>query len=114
MRIKTRILAIFAICALQSDQLRGADDLPHPILSITSNNGSAANTVLSTWTESQYTNSFTPRFGPRNEGYGFGAAVVSGDSGWSWGSSSPTQIVSTPSGTVFPGAAGYQAYTQAV
>lgn len=81
---------------------RAADGLTHPILSIAGNSGSAANTVLSTWTESQYTNDFTPRYGPRNNGYGFVPAVVPGDTGWSWSQSSPTQIVSTPSGTVFP------------
>src|SRR4051812_46929654 len=88
--------------ALLCCSLFAADDLPHPILSISSNSGSAADTLLGTYTESQYTNLFPPRYGPRNESYGFGAAVVSGDTGWSWSKSSPTQIVSTPSGTVFP------------
>lgn len=97
-----KIRAAAAICFLILLQLRAADTLPHPILSIPSNNGSAANTVLSTWTESQYTNDFTPRYAPRNNGYGFVPAVVSGDTGWSWSQNSPTQIVSTPSGTVFP------------
>src|SRR6185369_4023517 len=54
---------------------------PHPILSITSNSGSSANTVISTWTEAQYTNNFTPRYAPRNKDDGFGGAVVSGDTG---------------------------------
>ncbi|HZT21826.1 MAG TPA: hypothetical protein VFB55_02855, partial [Verrucomicrobiae bacterium] len=95
---------------------RGADNLPHPILSISSNNGSAADAVLSTWTEAQYTNAFTPRYAPRNESYGFGAAVVSGDTGWSWSPNSPTQIVSTPSGTIFPNpdTVTYPIQTQAV
>src|SRR6516164_7128162 len=83
---------------------RAADGLPHPILSITSNNGSAANTVLSTWTEAQYTNLFTPRYAPRNSAQGFVPAVVPGDTGWSWSQNSPTNIASTPSGTVFPAA----------
>src|SRR4051794_29396853 len=87
---------------------------PHPILSIGSNNGSAANTVISTWTESQYTNNFTPRLAPRNDSYGFAAPVVSGDTGWSWSSSTPNQIVSTPSGTVFPTTTNYTLLTQAV
>ena len=107
---------VIFLCVLAVLPTRAADSLAHPILSIPSNNGSAANTVLSTWTEAQYTNSFTPRFGPRNAGYGFGAAVVAGDTGWSWSSSSPTQIVSTPSGTVFPNpnTAQYPIQTQAV
>src|SRR5581483_8071405 len=87
---------------------------PHPILSITSNSGSAANTVISTWTEAQYTNNFTPRYAPRDEDSGFGAAVVSGDTGWSWSSSNPTQITSTPSGTVFPSTTAFTVQTQAV
>src|ERR1043165_7105394 len=95
---------------------RAADNLLHPILSITTNNGSAASTVLSPWSETQYTNAFTPRYGPRNDSYGFAPAVVSGDTDWSWSSSSPTQIVSTPSGTIFPNttAATYPVKTQAV
>src|SRR5581483_1122847 len=40
--------------------------------------------------------------------------VVSGDTGWSGSSSAPNQIVSTPSGTVFPTTTNYQAQTQAV
>ena len=87
---------------------------PHPILSISSNNGSSANTIINTWTESQYTNNFTPRYAPRNKDYGFGAAVVSGDTGWSWSSSTPNQITSTPSGTVFPTTTAYPIQTQAV
>jgi len=102
--IKTRLCALYAASALSSLalQVEAADGLTHPILSIGSNNGSAANTVLSTWTESQYTNDFTPRYAPRNSSYGFVPAVVAGDTGWSWSQSSPTQIVSTPSGIVFP------------
>lgn len=84
----------------------------HPILSITGS-GSGASTILNTWTESQYTNDFIPRLAPRNDGYGFVPPVVSGDTGWSWSSSSPNQITSTPSGTVFPNP-GYQIKTQAV
>ncbi|HXF09419.1 MAG TPA: hypothetical protein VN625_01455, partial [Desulfuromonadaceae bacterium] len=96
-------LAIAIVVAvLASPVLFAADDLPHPILSISSNSGSSANTLLSTYSESVYTNLFTPRYGPRNENYGFGGAVVSGDTGWSWSKSNPTNITSTPSGTVFP------------
>ena len=92
--------------------LHGQSEPPHPILTI-SGSGSGASAILSTWTESQYTNCFTPRLAPRNDGYGFVPPVVSGDTDWSWSISSPTQIVSTPSGTVFPTAA-YSNKTQAV
>jgi Concanavalin A-like lectin/glucanases superfamily/Putative Ig domain len=85
---------------------------PHPILTI-SGSGSGASTILSSWTETQYTNNFTPRLGPRNDSYGFVPAVVSGDTDWSWSSSSPNQITSEPSGTVFPNAT-YTVLTQAV
>jgi autotransporter-associated beta strand protein len=86
----------------------------HPILTI-SGSGSGANTVTNI-SESYYTNAFTPRQPPRNDGDGFAPPVVSGDTGWSWSSSSPTQIVSTPSGTIFPNAntAAYPVQTQAV
>src|SRR5580765_2378570 len=86
----------------------------HPILSISSNNGSSANSILSSWTEAQYTNNFVPHWAPRNDDYGFGAAVVSGDTGWSWSSSTPNQITSTPSGTIFPTTPNYVVKTQAV
>ncbi len=88
---------------------------PHPILSIPGS-GSGAGAVLSTWTEAQYTNNFTPRLAPRNDDYGFCPPVVSGDTGWSWSASAPNQIVSTPSGTIFPNtnSASYPVRTQAV
>jgi hypothetical protein len=88
---------------------------PHPILSIPGS-GSGASTVLSTWTESQYTNNFTPRLAPRNDDYGFVPPVVSGDTGWSWSSAAPNQITSTPSGTIFPNpdTATYPILTQVV
>ena len=86
----------------------------HPILTI-SGSGSGASTILSTWTESQYTNNFIPHLAPRNNAYGFAPAVVSGDTGWSWSASTPNQITSTPSGTVFPNANPvYPVLTQAV
>src|SRR5438270_8367728 len=110
MKIRTSLVVL---CALVSLQLRAADSLPHPILSISSNSGSAANTVLSTWTESQYTNFFTPRYGPRNEAY-FGGNAVAGDTGWSWSSSNPTNITSTPSGTILPANTNYIVQHQAV
>jgi hypothetical protein len=86
---------------------------PHPILTI-SGSGSGADSVLSGWTEAQYTNAFVPHQSPRNDDYGFVPAVVSGDTGWSWSPSAPNQITSTPSGIIFPGAPGYTNYFQAV
>jgi hypothetical protein len=93
-------------------QAQSTNEPPHPILTI-SGSGSGASTVLSTYTESQYTNYFVPHQPPRNDGYGFVPAVVSGDTGWSWSASNPNQITSTPSGTVFPNVT-YTSYTQAV
>ena len=85
----------------------------HPILTI-SGSGSGASTVTNI-PESVYTNSFTPRTPPRNSAQGFAPAVVSGDSGWLWSSSSPTQIVSTPSGIIFPNTnSAYPLRTQVV
>src|SRR4051812_4527048 len=100
--MKTPFSLILLVCLIMSGEVGAADNLSHPVLSIGANDGSAASTVLSTWTEAQYTNLFTPRYAPRNEGFNFGQAVVAGDTDWSWSSSSPTQIVSKPSGTVFP------------
>ena len=86
----------------------------HPILTI-SGTGSGASTILSSWTDSQYTNNFIPHLAPRNNAYGFAPAVVSGDTGWLWSASAPNQITSTPSGTVFPNAnPTYPVHTQAV
>lgn len=80
---------------------QSTNEPPHPILTI-SGSGSGASTILSTWTETQYTNDFIPQQGPRNDADGFAPAVVSGDTGWSWSPSTPNQITSTPSGTIFP------------
>src|SRR5690242_3647348 len=77
-----------------------AQEPPHPILNI-SGSGSGADSVLNI-SESTYTNNFTPRQPPRNDGYGFVPEVVAGDNDWSWSASSPTQIVSLPSGIIFP------------
>src|SRR5438094_7937921 len=77
-----------------------AQEPPHPILNI-SGSGSGADTVTNI-SESTYTNNFTPRQPPRNDSYGFAPEVVAGDTDWSWSSSSPTQIVSLPSGIIFP------------
>src|SRR5215211_9385005 len=91
-----------------------AQEPPHPILTI-SGSGSGASTVLSTWPdEFIYRTNFVPRQSPRNDSYGFAAPVVSGDTSWSWSSSTPNQITSTPSGTVFPTTLLYQVKTQNV
>ncbi len=92
---------------------QSSNEPPHPILGI-SGSGSGASTILSTWTEAQYTNNFIPHQSPRNNDYGFAPAVVAGDSGWSWSSSTPNQIISTPSGTIFPTTPSYVIQTQAV
>ncbi len=86
----------------------------HPILTI-SGSGSGASTVTNI-AESAYTNNFIPHTPPRNDAQGFAPAVVSGDTGWTWSSSSPNQITSTPSGIVFPNtnSAAYPVRTQAV
>lgn len=90
-----------------------ADEPMHPILTI-SGSGSGANTVTNI-AEADYTNDFIPHSPPRNSAQGFAPAVVAGDSGWSWNSSAPNQIKSTPSGTVFPNNnPAYPVQTQAV
>src|SRR5215831_17695910 len=101
-----------ALLSLSVRALLDAQEPPHPILTI-SGSGSGASTILSTYTESQYTNNFVAHQSPRNDGYGFAPAVVTGDSGWSWSASNPNQITSTPSGTVFPNGS-YSSLTQAV
>lgn len=104
---------VATVCALSLFRLR-ADDVPHPILSI-SGSGSGAGSVLNI-SESDYTNDFIPHGPPRNNSYGFVPPVVPGDSGWSWSASAPNQLTSTPSGTVFPNpdTATYPIQTQAV
>ncbi len=109
-----RCLALsFTLALSLALSLRAQTEPPHPILTI-SGSGSGAGTILSTWTEAQYTNNFVPHQSPRNDGYGFAPAVVPGDTGWSWSSSNPNQITSTPSGTVFPTTTSYVIQTQAV
>jgi len=102
------------ISTLSLIQLRAADNLSHPILTI-SGSGSGANTVTNI-AESAYTNNFIPHTPPRNDDDGFAPAVVAGDTGWSWSSSAPNQLKSTPSGTIFPNTntAQYPVRTQAV
>ena len=88
---------------------------PHPVLAIpnVANSTSTANAILATYQdETVYVNNFVPRQFPRQEG--FAANPVPGDTGWSWSTSSPNQIKSMPSGTIFPGAAGYTQRIQAV
>jgi len=97
---------------LPAPGLSAAEPL-HPILNI-SGSGSGASAVTNI-AESVYTNDFTPRTPPRNNSYGFVPAVVSGDTGWSWSSSAPNQIKSTPSGIIFPNTnAAYPVRTQVV
>ena len=75
-----RIITKGAVCALLLLALSvWADDVMHPILSI-SGSGSGANTVTNI-AESDYTNNFIPHSPPRNNSYGFVPAVVSGDTG---------------------------------
>jgi hypothetical protein len=116
--VKISSLIIAFVCGMlfpyQAIRVSAQVEPPHPILTI-SGSGSGASTVLSTWTESQYTNNFVPHLAPRNSAYGFAPAVVPGDTGWSWSASTPNQITSTPSGTVFPNAnPAYPVITQAV
>ena len=84
---------------------------PHPILSIPGT-GSGANAILANYTEAQYLE-YVPRQSPRGASYGFVPAVVPGDTGWSWNAANPNQLVSTPSGTVFPNP-NYALRTEAV
>src|SRR5436190_16758007 len=104
---------IFLALCLAAFSALARTEPPHPILTI-SGSGSGASTVLSTWTEAQYTNNFIPHQSSRNDSYGFVPAVVSGDTGWSWSSSNPNKITSTPSATVFPDTIAYAIKTQAV
>jgi hypothetical protein len=101
-----------AVCWVWTFSAQAQTEPPHPILSIPGS-GSGASTILSSWTEEQYTNNFTPRLAPRNDSYGFVPPVVAGDTGWSWSASNPNQITSIPSGTVFPNGT-YTVLTQAV
>src|SRR5262245_39617223 len=87
-------------CVLAAATAVAQSEPPHPILSI-SGSSSGADTILSTWTETQYLD-FIPRQSPRTGGFNFTDPVVPGDTSWSWNASTPNQITSTPSGTVFP------------
>src|SRR5438105_4533974 len=99
-RIFSLILRISAPLLLTNIVRAQTPEPPHPILNIPSASSGAS--ILTSWTESQYLTNFVPRVAPRSEDYGFGGAAVSGDDSWSWSSSTPTQIKSLPSGTLFP------------
>src|SRR5258706_16084206 len=93
-------VAVVALLLTGAGQGSAQSEPPHPILNI-SGSGSGAGAVTNI-AESAYTNGFVPRSPPRNNSYGFVPAVVAGDTGWSWSSSAPNQITSTPGGIVFP------------
>ena len=97
----TRLLVLSALTLLGAGQLLA--EPPHPVLTIsTSANYTAANTILSTWTESEYIEKFTPKHAPRDARESQAPLIVPGDTSWSWNISNPDKITSMPSGTVFP------------
>jgi hypothetical protein len=114
MQVKSRFVFRIAITVLGSfpsmTQLCAQIEPPHPILTITGS-GSGADSILSTYTETQFLD-FVPQQSTRGPS-SFGDAVVPGDTDWSWSTSSPNQITSTPSGTVFPNV-NYPVQTQNV
>jgi hypothetical protein len=75
----------------------------HPVMNIPGT-GSNAEAILAAYTEAQFLE-YVPKQAPRHWDYGFGAAIVPGDTSWSWSAASPNEIRSMPSGTVFPNAA---------
>ena len=86
-------LLLFACSVTQAEP-------PHPILEIPGT-GADAPTILSSYTEAQFLR-FAPEWAPRGKAYGFAAAVVPNDTGWSWSAASPDVLISLPSGTMFP------------
>ena len=86
---------------------------PHPVLTIPISSSSIndANTILSSWTEPVYLDSFIPKQAPRNKF--FVPMIVPGDLTWDWDPSTPNQLTSQPSGTVFPNGS-YVIQTQTV
>jgi hypothetical protein len=72
---------------------------PHPILPV-SGSGSGAADIVNNYSEAQFLQ-FVPTQPPR-QANPFAPMVISGDTSWSWSTSSPNQIRSMPSGTVFP------------
>src|SRR5947208_1949312 len=72
-----RNVAAIALCLLVlcPGLLCAQTEPPHPILTITGS-GSGASTVLSTYTESQYTNYFVPHQPPRNDSYARRVAIA--------------------------------------
>lgn len=115
MRCLWRSLQLTLLLALGASS-EAQTEPPHPILAIpnVTNSTTLANTILSSWTETNYVAKFVPRQAPRRDGTAFAAAVVAGDTSWSWSASAPDQITSKPSNKVFPGAAGYTQLTQTV
>lgn len=81
------------VCLACASPLAAQTEPAHPILSI-SGSGSTADSILSTWTETQYLG-FVPQQSSRRNSFGFVPAVVPGDTGWSWNSSTPNQIGTT-------------------
>ena len=76
---------------------------PHPFIA-TNWSSTSAEAILAAYTETQYLE-YVPKQAPRHWDSGFGAAVVPGDTSWSWDAAAPNQVKSMPSGTVFPNAA---------
>ena len=111
----TRGLIALALMTVTVSVLAQAEP-PHPILTIptVANSTTSANTILSSWNETNYVNNFVPHSSPRDDYGGFAGNPVVGDTSWSWSTATPHQITSKPSNIVFPGAAGYTQYTQAV
>ncbi len=92
-----RILMV-AIAVIGMASALPAQEPAHPILTIPGS-GSGADTLLSTYTETQFLD-FVPMQAPRDDSVL--ATVVPGDTGWSWSNTAPNQLRSTPSNTVFP------------
>ena len=114
MRHRALFVFLFLFAVGEAPVLAQVTEPMHPILTI-SGSGSGASTVTNI-AESSYTNNFIPHSPPRNSAQGFVPAVVAGDTGWSWSTSTPNQITSTPSGIIFPNTntAAYPVRTQAV
>ena len=82
-----------------ASMMTASSEPPHPILSPPTD-ASGADAILAI-PEAQYIEMYVPKQAPRHWDYGFGPAVIAGDTGWSWSASTPNQITSTPSATVF-------------
>ena len=107
------VVCLLALAQILPAVAQSTNEPAHPILTI-SGSSSGASSVTNI-AESAYTNNFVPHTPPRGSAQGFAPAVVSGDTGWSWSTSTPNQITSTPSGIVFPSTnSAYPVQTQAV